>query len=135
MSIPIDNAFTAIMSRAVEEYLKVTPAFGLAGEVLDVALLAAHDQAEDGLASCLMVLALARRRGGIPTCARALRHALAELRIDVPLPADDPDGAPRPQDAPSATPDTRSEFARLRDFRNAWKNFMTTGPGVDGQPC
>lgn len=51
---------------------------------LDHAMGLAHRWGEDELAACLLVLALARPRRGLGVCARALRHALAELAIDLP---------------------------------------------------
>lgn len=64
--------------------------------LMDHATEARDDADRELLPGCLLILALARRRpGGTPlagsglaACLRALRHALAELRIDLPI---DPD--------------------------------------------
>ena len=59
----------------------------LVGDFLDEGLNQALACGEEDLAGCLLVLALARRRdGGLDRCGLALRHVLAELSIDLPLP-------------------------------------------------
>jgi hypothetical protein len=58
------------------------------GQNLDCVLQQADRWDEPDLAACLLVLAIARRdrADGLQYCLRALRHALADLQLDLPLP-------------------------------------------------
>ncbi len=84
----------AILATAARAYLAAPPPVDAGrswtiGHTLDRMLDLSLKFDETDLSGCLLILALARRQPhGLDRCGLALRHALADLEIDLPLPAE-----------------------------------------------